>query len=652
MSKAKSSKAPKTQSKGRWGSSNGWKVLDIKDELLLGAEEGGFAGLEVLEDVSLIDAGYLASLNQAAAQQPDAAEGPASKGKTAKALKRQQQEVQPAAASTKKRKMSAAAAARSGSEPVGDADDVHTLKARLAALEAENRALKKQKRNEKEGHPSQHTMPQAAADQGLACAEVAGTAPEGVRPSLQSQGLSRKQRKLKQNKQKAEQRKQLRLEKAKQAKQAKQLQKTAKAAELKANDSSEQQQQQHIDMTAWARFNLHPDLQAALAALGFSSPTPIQDAVLLPAIRDRRDIIGAAETGSGKTLAFGLPILQVMRRSCGAAIVSGTKGGDTAGSHGAAGVGSGAAQQRKAGGSSLRALILAPTRELALQVCQHLQALGRQVGVRVIALVGGIAPVKQDRLLRQKPPVVVATPGRLWDLMRQGQQHLCDLSRLSFFGHYQELTHILGMLPTAERAAAAAAAASAEAQERRLQQQKASEQRQKQQTKDPTDEEGEESEEEFKGGDQDGDEDEQQRDQTQQQQQQHRPTKRGTRTLQEPSDAAEGDESEIEHGAAAMAAGAATSHKQLLQTFVFSATLTLPAQLHKRLRRGGGGSSGAASLESLMDRLCFRQRPAVVDLAPSTRLAGRVNEGLVRCLDEERDACLYYLLARHPGKAL
>lgn len=46
---------------------------------------------------------------------------------------------------------------------------------------------------------------------------------------------------------------------------------------------------------------------------------------------------------------------------------------------------------------------------------------------------GGIAPVKQDRLLRQKPPVVVATPGRLWDLMRQGQQHLCDLSRLSFF---------------------------------------------------------------------------------------------------------------------------------------------------------------------------------------------------------------------------
>jgi ATP-dependent RNA helicase DDX24/MAK5 len=69
----------------------------------------------------------------------------------------------------------------------------------------------------------------------------------------------------------------------------------------------------------------------------------------------------------------------------------------------------------------------------SLQVCQHLQVLGKQVGVRVIGLVGGIAPVKQDRLLRQKPPVVVATPGRLWDLMRQGQQHLCDLSRLSFF---------------------------------------------------------------------------------------------------------------------------------------------------------------------------------------------------------------------------
>lgn len=54
----------------------------------------------------------------------------------------------------------------------------------------------------------------------------------------------------------------------------------------------------------------------------------------------------------------------------------------------------------------------------------------------------------------------------------------------------------------------------------------------------------------------------------------------------------------------------------------------------------------------VVDRLCFRPRPAVVDLSPSTRLAGRVNEGLLRCLEGERDACLYYLLARHPGKAL
>lgn len=68
-----------------------------------------------------------------------------------------------------------------------------------------------------------------------------------------------------------------------------------------------------------------------------------------------------------------------------------------------------------------------------LQVAEHLQALGKPAGIRVAPLVGGIAPVKQERLLRAAPPVVVATPGRLWDLMRHGHPHLTQLEGLSFF---------------------------------------------------------------------------------------------------------------------------------------------------------------------------------------------------------------------------
>jgi hypothetical protein len=77
---------------------------------------------------------------------------------------------------------------------------------------------------------------------------------------------------------------------------------------------------------------------------------------------------------------------------------------------------------------------------------------------------------------------------------------------------------------------------------------------------------------------------------------------------------AEEDHLDFEQGAVVSAdEGAVPGHKQLLQTFVFSATLTLPAQLHKRLRRGGGGSSGAASLDSLMDRChACSCRPAVL----------------------------------------
>ena len=187
------------------------------------------------------------------------------------------------------------------------------------------------------------------------------------------------------------------------------------------------------DMSAWSQLGLHPELIARLGARGFARPTPIQAACLLPALHGRRDIVGAAETGSGKTLAFGLPIMQrwLEARDSG--------------------------EPR----DGLFGLIITPTRELALQVADHLRALmpvPDATCARVVTLVGGMAAVKQKRLLQARPEVVVATPGRLWELLSADPQpYLRTLHQLRFFvldevdrmvdaGHFKELDNILQLL--------------------------------------------------------------------------------------------------------------------------------------------------------------------------------------------------------------
>ena len=164
--------------------------------------------------------------------------------------------------------------------------------------------------------------------------------------------------------------------------------------------------------TAWAAFGLHPLLERGLADLGFTSPTPIQSECVPSAARGRSDIVGAAETGSGKTLAFGLPVLHRLLEERDALEADGLEPD-----------------------ARLRALIICPTRELALQVKDHMASVAKHVGkgLRVVPIVGGMAQQKQERLLRARPAVVVATPGRLWELMSNGDAHLSDLSGLRFF---------------------------------------------------------------------------------------------------------------------------------------------------------------------------------------------------------------------------
>ncbi|KAK7390010.1 hypothetical protein VNO78_25307 [Psophocarpus tetragonolobus] len=195
---------------------------------------------------------------------------------------------------------------------------------------------------------------------------------------------------------------------------------------------------------AWNELRLHPLLMKAVCKLGFKEPTPIQKACIPAAAHQGKDVVGAAETGSGKTLAFGLPILQRLleEREKDAKVVEER----------------GEEPEKYAPTGLLRALIIAPTRELALQVTDHLKAVAKYINVRVTPIVGGILAEKQERLLKAKPEIVVGTPGRLWELMSAGEKHLVELHSLSFFvldeadrmvqsGHFKELQSIIDMLP-------------------------------------------------------------------------------------------------------------------------------------------------------------------------------------------------------------
>jgi ATP-dependent RNA helicase DeaD len=142
----------------------------------------------------------------------------------------------------------------------------------------------------------------------------------------------------------------------------------------------------------FAQFGLHPQLLRAVEELGYEEPTPIQSAVL-PLMLDGRDVIGQAQTGTGKTAAFALPILHDLEPG-----------------------------QRQVG-----ALVVTPTRELAMQVAKSFDAYGRYRKVRVLAVYGGQHYGPQIGQLRRGVDVVVGTPGRLLDLLKR---KVLDLSSI------------------------------------------------------------------------------------------------------------------------------------------------------------------------------------------------------------------------------
>src|ERR1700758_5170622 len=144
--------------------------------------------------------------------------------------------------------------------------------------------------------------------------------------------------------------------------------------------------------STFSDLHLSDPLQKAVRESGYTTPTPIQLAAI-PPLLDGRDILGCAQTGTGKTAAFALPILQRLAQAPSP----------------------GRNRDRK-----VRALILSPTRELAAQIGDSFRAYGRHAGLRHTEIFGGVNQHSQVRDLQHGVDILIATPGRLLDLMNQG----------------------------------------------------------------------------------------------------------------------------------------------------------------------------------------------------------------------------------------
>ena len=180
---------------------------------------------------------------------------------------------------------------------------------------------------------------------------------------------------------------------------------------------------------SFADLNLIPELQRAVADEGYSEPTPIQ-AKAIPAVLERRDIMGCAQTGTGKTAGFTLPMLQLLAPY--------------------------ANSSPSPARHPVRALVLTPTRELAAQVSDSVKAYGKFLKLRSTVVYGGVDMPPQTKILREGVDILVATPGRLLDHVQQksvslGQVEIVvmdEADRMLDMGFLPDIRRILALLPT------------------------------------------------------------------------------------------------------------------------------------------------------------------------------------------------------------
>ena len=169
-----------------------------------------------------------------------------------------------------------------------------------------------------------------------------------------------------------------------------------------------------------------PPILEALKRKKYSTPTEIQEQAI-PLVLQRKDVLGCAQTGTGKTAAFAIPIIQLIHQR----------------------------EKRQKGKPILRSLILTPTRELAIQIEENIDAYARNTCVKHAVIFGGVKQGRQVEALKRGVHILVATPGRLLDLISQGYISLEDIKvfvldeadRMLDMGFIRDIRKLLTILP-------------------------------------------------------------------------------------------------------------------------------------------------------------------------------------------------------------
>lgn len=187
---------------------------------------------------------------------------------------------------------------------------------------------------------------------------------------------------------------------------------------LRSSGKSDCLSQENKAQSGFAQFDLRPEIQQGIEAAGFTVPSPVQ-VESIPPILAGRDVIAQAQTGTGKTAAFGLPLMSRLLPADGVAI-----------------------------------LVIAPTRELAVQVADEMYALGRLAGAKTAAVYGGSSAREQIGKVQRGANIIAGTPGRLLDLMSSGRIKpqpsavvLDEADRMLDMGFQEDIEQIFGMLP-------------------------------------------------------------------------------------------------------------------------------------------------------------------------------------------------------------
>lgn len=607
-----------------------WKAIELDPSLFSDEGMEGLVCFEELTNYRLIDS------EKAAA-------------KAAKELKKEKKKA-------KKRKVS------EGEQEGGEKADAESKEGNKTTEPAKKKAEKKKKKNKKLA-AKESVQPDSVEDAGVGeegrgedktAAEdtskdsSAISSENGAQSKLTKKKNKNKKKKQKQQKEKdttpeeqpdsespSSEHQVLEKDKSSQDKVTKQPKKQAKNWTNAALSGSDVK---NADVSAWKDLFVPSAVLKALSSLGFGSPTPIQALTLPSAIRDRMDILGAAETGSGKTLAFGIPMIHtILEWKKGSerpaddnkepatkleslylpAIDESTKAGgeadvsvestseqDEEGNMDAEEEGESGSEQdqgdsdedaseddhsaeeeddedkrlgcvqvienaefdfdvtaeaeEKAAASQnqpLLGLVLTPTRELAVQVKHHIDAVAKFTDIKTAIVVGGMAQEKQRRMLKRRPEIIIATPGRLWDLIKERHPHLLNLRQLKCLvideadrmverGHFAELDSLLEMLNTIH-------------------------------------------------------------------------------------------------------------FNPMRQTFVFSATLTMARSLPTRLlQKKKKNLDQRSKLEILMERVGIKSKPKIVDLTRKEATVETLTETQIHCQKDDKDFFLYYFLLQYPGRTM